>query len=79
MRHEMLPQRALFVLSHDSACRLHYKKGHAETSFRDACRTSSYCTLLLPNKEQSWGCGSSIFKLSCKDSAKRCTCTVQLY
>ena len=32
MRHEMLTQRALFC---------HHKKGHAESAFRDACRTSS--------------------------------------
>ena len=32
MRHEMLTQRALFLPSRQ------YKKGHAESAFRDACR-----------------------------------------
>ena len=34
MRHEMLTQRALF-------CHREYKKGHADSAFRDACHTSS--------------------------------------
>ena len=35
MRHEMLTQRARFLYWRDG------KKGHAESAFRDACRTSS--------------------------------------
>ena len=35
MRHKLLTQRALFCIG--SQC----KKGHAESAFRDACRTSS--------------------------------------
>ena len=45
MRHEMLTQRALFLPSRQ------YKKGHAESAFRDACRTSSavrLCALPAP-------------------------------
>ena len=37
MRHELLTQHALFVLDPWSRC----KKGHAESAFRGACRTSS--------------------------------------
>ena len=39
MRHEMLTQRAPFCIGRDG------KKKHAESAFRDACRTSSGVTL----------------------------------
>ena len=37
MRHELLTQRALFCIG------VNAKKGHAESAFRDVCRTSSVC------------------------------------
>ena len=42
MRHELLTQRALFCIW--SQC----KKGHAESAFRDTCRTSpGFCQLVV--------------------------------
>ena len=47
MRHEMLTQRAPFCIGRDG------KKGHAESAFRDACRTSSGKTLY--SSSNFWG------------------------
>ena len=62
MCHEMLTQRAFF--------RHHAKKGHTESAFRDACRTSSAPLATcdqngtnMPPSPKKWGGGGSTAKV----------------
>ena len=49
MRHKMLTHRALFCI--DLVFDFNAKKGHAESAFCDACRTSAGCSLRAQRSE----------------------------